>query len=103
MLESNIHRQYYTMPKRMVAPLSPGTKQCCSYKKKKRNMAQLVLKLLLFYVTSSCVCVCIMFSSVQKLIALRNMMALDSPFPPLQINILCTGTVRSQIGIYMRV
>lgn len=26
------------------------------------------------------VCVCTVFSSVQKLIALRNMMALDSPF-----------------------
>lgn len=52
---------------------------------KKKEKTRLVLKLLLFYVTSSRVF--IVFSSVQKLIALRNMMALDSPFPPLQINI----------------
>lgn len=72
-------------------------------KKNKKNSDTASAKALLFYVTSPRVCVCIVFFSVQKLIALRNMMALDSPFPSLQIDILCTGTLGSHICIYMRV
>lgn len=50
---------------------------------KKKGLAS--AKASISYVTSPRECIA--FSSVQKLIALRNMMALDSPFPPLQINI----------------